>query len=101
MKDALSKRTKKKRVLTYSGGAGSCLLITCEPRRTAIITCFCLGRGAEGLWALKWSDFDFIRYNRDDSEDDGGQGDLRDRKELKPAKPPFRSMKTLLPSLLA
>ncbi len=59
VKDA-SKRTKKKRVLTYSEWGRFIAQITCEPQRTAIITCFCLGLRREGLWALKWSDFDFI-----------------------------------------
>jgi len=60
VKDA-SKRTKKKRVLTREEWARFIAQITGEPQRTAIITCLCLGLRREELWALKWSDFDFIK----------------------------------------
>ena len=60
VKDA-SKRTKRKRVLTREEWERFIAFITGEPQRTAIMTCLCLGLRREELWALKWSDFDFIK----------------------------------------
>ena len=60
VKDA-SKRSKKKRVLTREEWTKFIAHVQGEPQRTAIITCLCLGLRREELWALKWSDFDFIK----------------------------------------
>jgi integrase len=60
VKDA-SKRRKKKRVLTHEEWARFIAQITSDPQRTAIITCLCLGLRREELWALKWSDFNFVK----------------------------------------
>jgi integrase len=56
-----SKRVKPKRVLTYAEWERFIANVTAEPQRTAIITCICLGIRREEIWALKWSDFDFVK----------------------------------------
>jgi integrase len=55
-----SKRTRKPRVLSYEEWERFIGNVSAEPQRTAIITCLCLGVRREEVWALKWSDFDFI-----------------------------------------
>jgi len=55
-----SKRKKQKRVLTYEEWERFIGNVTAEPQRTAIITCLCLGVRREEVWALKWSDFNFV-----------------------------------------
>ena len=52
---------KPKRVLTYAEWERFIANVTAEPQRTAIITCICLGIRREEIWALKWSDFDFVK----------------------------------------
>jgi integrase len=54
-----SKRTRKKRILTYGEWARFIANVVAEPQRTAIITAMCLGIRREEVWALKWGDFDF------------------------------------------
>jgi integrase len=56
-----SKRVKPKRVLTYAEWERFIANVAAEPQRTAIITCLCLGVRREEIWALKWSDFDFVK----------------------------------------
>jgi len=55
-----SKRKKQKRVLTYEEWERFIGNVTAEPQRTAIINCLCLGVRREEVWALKWSDFNFV-----------------------------------------
>src|SRR6516165_11801354 len=55
-----SKRRKQKRILTYEEWERFIGNLTAEPQRTAIITCLCLGVRREEVWALKWSDFNFV-----------------------------------------
>jgi len=55
-----TKRQKPKRILTYDEWERFIVNVNAEPQRTAIITCMCLGVRREEVWALKWSDFDFI-----------------------------------------
>jgi integrase len=55
-----SKPSKKKRVLSYQDWERFISFVTAEPQRTSIITCMCLGIRREEIWALKWSDFDFV-----------------------------------------
>jgi integrase len=56
-----SKRAKVKRVLTYAEWERFIANVAAEPQRTAIITCMCLGIRREEIWALKWSDIDFVK----------------------------------------
>ncbi len=55
-----SKRMTPKRILTYDEWSRFISFVTAEPQRTAIITCMCLGVRREEVWALMWSDFDFV-----------------------------------------
>jgi len=54
-----TKRTRKKRVLSYGEWSRFIANVFAEPQRTAIITAMCLGIRREEIWALKWGDFDF------------------------------------------
>jgi len=55
-----NKPKKPKRILTYDEWERFIANVTAEPQRTAIITSMCLGVRREEVWALKWSDFDFM-----------------------------------------
>jgi integrase len=55
-----TKKTRKNRVLTYAEWGRFIAKVIAEPQRTAIITTMCLGIRREEVWALKWSDFDFV-----------------------------------------
>jgi integrase len=59
VKDA-TKRMEHVRILTYEEWERFIANVTAEPQRTAIITCMCLGVRREEVWALKWSDFNFM-----------------------------------------
>jgi integrase len=55
-----TKRTRQRKVLTYEQWGRFIANVVAEPQRTAIITAMCLGIRREEVWALKWSDFDFV-----------------------------------------
>jgi len=55
-----SKSTQQKRTLTCEEWEQFIDHVNAEPQRTAVITCFSLGLRREEVWAVKWSDFDFI-----------------------------------------
>jgi len=55
-----TKRMEHVRILTYEEWERFIANVTAEPQRSAIITCMCLGVRREEVWALKWSDFNFV-----------------------------------------